>query len=88
MTEPIIQALAKRIAADVAAGREPQLADVQEYNRRTAPKPPSTRKQYGAPLRNFRIDNDRWARVETAAARSQTSAAAIIRDLIDTLPDA
>lgn len=88
MTEPTLQALAKRIAADVAAGRTPDPAAVLEYNARTAPKPRATAKRYGAPLRNFRVDDDLWARVESAAARRDTTASDVIRDLIDTLPEA
>lgn len=88
MTGPILDTLAKRIAADVAAGRTPDPATLTEYQQRTAPKPRSTRKQYGAPMRNFRLDDEHWARVNAAAARKDTSASDVLRDLIDTLPPA
>lgn len=88
MTGPILESLAKRIAADVAAGRTPDPATLAEYQQRTAPKPRSTRKQYGAPMRNFRLDDERWARVNAAAARADTTASDVLRELVDTLPEA
>lgn len=88
MTQSIRATLAQRIAADVTAGRQPDPDTLQQYYEITAPKPPATRKRYGAPLRNFRLDDEHWARVNAAAERNDTTASDVLRELVDTLPPA
>lgn len=72
--------LAALIAAAVAEGEQPDADLINQYRAATAPPAPKGR----TPLRNFRMDDDRWEQVTTAAAAEGMTASEFIRAAIET----
>jgi hypothetical protein len=67
------------------------IAQIVERNGPPTTRPNPKRRRPGTgsnPMRNFRLDDERWARVTAAAGRKQTTASDVLRELVDTLPPA